>query len=123
MPLSDLDRRGFLQATLAAGAATCVRPTPVVAQGRGDVLLLVQELGPNSLDMHGVGSNQTVNGLAWNCYDRLMTYAPKTLADGTVSYDRQALARSWRKAGRSPRTACRARSSCARTRPSTTVPR
>ena len=63
-----------------------------MAQGRGDVLLLVQELGPNSLDMHGVGSNQTVNGLAWNCYDRLMTYAPKTLADGTVSYDRQALA-------------------------------
>jgi peptide/nickel transport system substrate-binding protein len=92
MPLSDLDRRGFLQATLAAGAATCVGPSPVVAQGRGDVLLLVQELGPNSLDMHGVGSNQTVNGLAWNCYDRLMTYAPKTLADGTVSYDRQALA-------------------------------
>ena len=92
MPLLDLDRRAFLQATLAAGAATCVGPSPVVAQGRGDVLLLVQELGPNSLDMHGVGSNQTVNGLAWNCYDRLMTYAPKTLADGTVSYDRQALA-------------------------------
>ena len=92
MPLSDLDRRAFLQATLAAGAATCVGPSLVVAQGRGDVLLLVQELGPNSLDMHGVGSNQTVNGLAWNCYDRLMTYAPKTLADGTVSYDRQALA-------------------------------
>ena len=92
MSLSDLDRRGFLQATLAAGAATCVGPSLVVAQGRGDVLLLVQELGPNSLDMHGVGSNQTVNGLAWNCYDRLMTYAPKTLADGTVSYDRQALA-------------------------------
>ena len=92
MPLFDLDRRAFLQATLAAGAATCVGPSLVVAQGRGDVLLLVQELGPNSLDMHGVGSNQTVNGLAWNCYDRLMTYAPKTLADGTVSYDRQALA-------------------------------
>ena len=92
MPLLDLDRRAFLQATLAAGAATCVGPSLVVAQGRGDVLLLVQELGPNSLDMHGVGSNQTVNGLAWNCYDRLMTYAPKTLAAGTVSYDRQALA-------------------------------
>jgi peptide/nickel transport system substrate-binding protein len=33
-----------------------------------------------------------VNGFAWNCYDRLMTYAPKTLPDGTVSYDRKALA-------------------------------
>ena len=52
----------------------------------------MRELGPNGLDMQGVGSNQTVNGFAWNCYDRLMTYAPKTLPDGTVSYDRKALA-------------------------------
>ena len=35
--------------------------------------------------MQGVGSNQTVNGLSWNCYDRLLTYAAKTLPDGTVS--------------------------------------
>jgi peptide/nickel transport system substrate-binding protein len=42
--------------------------------------------------MQGVGSNQTVNGLAWNCYDRLMTYAAKTLPDGTLSYDRAVLA-------------------------------
>ena len=52
----------------------------------------MQELGPNSLDMQGVGSNQTVNGLSWNCYDRLMTYAAKTLPDGTLSYDRAVLA-------------------------------
>ena len=124
MPSFDLDRRAFLQATLAAGAATCVAPSPVVAQGRGDVLLLVQELGPNSLDMQGVGSNQTVNGLAWNCYDRLMTYAAKTLPDGTrVLRPRRRWRRSWPKAGRSPPTACRARSSCARTRPSTTARR
>ena len=37
-------------------------------------------------------SNQTVNGLSWNCYDRLLTYAPKTLPDGTPSYDRATLA-------------------------------
>ena len=53
---------------------------------------MVQELGPNSLDMHGVGSNQTVNGLSWNCYDRLLSYAAKTLPDGTPSYDRVTLA-------------------------------
>jgi peptide/nickel transport system substrate-binding protein len=91
MRLLDLDRREFLQATLLAGAASSFASL-ARAQGRAEVLLLVQELGPNSLDMHGVGSNQTVNGLAWNCYDRLMTYAPKTLPDGTVSYDRAALA-------------------------------
>ena len=59
----------------------------------------MQELGPNSLDMQGVGSNQTVNGLAWNCYDRLMSYGVKTLPDGTPSYDKEnltpELAESW----------------------------
>ena len=69
------------------------------AQGRGETLLVVQELGPNSLDMQGVGSNQTVNGLAWNCYDRLMSYGVKTLPDGTPSYDEEnltpELAESW----------------------------
>jgi len=85
-------RRHFLQTTLAGATAAAFRGSDADAQGRSETLLVVQELGPNSLDMQGVGSNQTVNGLAWNCYDRLMTYAPKTLADGTVSYDRQALA-------------------------------
>jgi peptide/nickel transport system substrate-binding protein len=92
MPFFDLDRREFLQATVAAGAASSLVFSPAFTQSRAEVLVLVQELGPNSLDMQGVGSNQTVNGLAWNCYDRLMTYAPKTLPDGTVSYDRKALA-------------------------------
>ena len=79
-----LDRRAFLQSTLAAAAACSFRASPAFAQSRAETLLVVQELGPNSLDMQGVGSNQTVNGLAWNCYDRLMTYAAKTLPDGTV---------------------------------------
>jgi len=88
----DLDRRRFLLRTLVGAAAVSVGTRPVWSQGRAETLILVQELGPNSLDMHGVGSNQTVNGLAWNCYDRLMTYAAKTLPDGTLSYDRAVLA-------------------------------
>jgi peptide/nickel transport system substrate-binding protein len=87
----DLDRREFVSLTLA-GAASFGFGGPAWAQSRAETLLLVQELGPNSLDMQGVGSNQTVNGLAWNCYDRLMTYASKTLPDGTLSYDRAVLA-------------------------------
>ena len=84
----DPDRREFLALTLAGAALGSFGSGPASAQSRAETLLLVQELGPNSLDMQGVGSNQTVNGLAWNCYDRLMTYAAKTLPDGTLSYDR-----------------------------------
>ncbi len=88
----DLDRREFLAFTLAGAASAPFGGIPAAAQSRTETLILVQELGPNSLDMQGVGSNQTVNGLSWNCYDRLMTYAAKTLPDGTLSYDRAVLA-------------------------------
>lgn len=85
-------RRHFLQTTLAGATVAAFRIPDADAQGRSETLLVVQELGPNSLDMQGVGSNQTVNGLSWNCYDRLLTYASKTLSDGTLSYDREKLA-------------------------------
>jgi len=85
-------RRHFLQTTLAGATAAAFGGSDAEAQGRSETLLVVQELGPNSLDMQGVGSNQTVNGLSWNCYDRLLTYASKTLPDGTLSYDREKLA-------------------------------
>lgn len=87
-----LSRRHFLQTTLAGATAVGFHGSDAAAQGRSETLLVVQELGPNSLDMQGVGSNQTVNGLSWNCYDRLLTYASKTLPDGTLSYDREKLA-------------------------------
>src|SRR3954454_6590837 len=87
----DLNRRSVLGGLGLAGM-TALAPRFALAQGRSETLLVVQELGPNSLDMQGVGSNQTVNGLAWNCYDRLLSYAAKTLPDGTTSYDRAALA-------------------------------
>jgi peptide/nickel transport system substrate-binding protein len=88
----DLDRRELIALTLAGVAGVPFALRPAAAQNRMETLILVQELGPNSLDMQGVGSNQTVNGLAWNCYDRLMTYVAKTLPDGTLSYDRAVLA-------------------------------
>ncbi len=87
-----LNRRNFLQTALAGASAATLGIGPADAQGRAETLLVVQELGPNSLDMQGVGSNQTVNGLSWNCYDRLLSYAAKTLPDGTLSYDREKLA-------------------------------
>ena len=79
MPPHRLDRRQFLTATGLAGL-TLGGGGIALGQGRGDTLLVVQELGPNRLDMQGVGSNQTVNGLSWNCYDRLMSYARQDAA-------------------------------------------
>jgi peptide/nickel transport system substrate-binding protein len=87
-----LNRRNFLRTSLAGASAAAFGVDPAEAQRRSETLLVVQELGPNSLDMQGVGSNQTVNGLSWNCYDRLLSYAAKTLPDGTLSYDREKLA-------------------------------
>src|SRR6476619_6202426 len=88
----DLSRRSVMLGGLGVAGITAVAPSFAWAQGRAETLLVVQELGPNSLDMQGVGSNQTVNGLSWNCYDRLLSYASKTLPDGTLSYDREKLA-------------------------------
>jgi peptide/nickel transport system substrate-binding protein len=85
-------RRHFLQTSLAGATVAAFRIPDADAQARSETLLVVQELGPNSLDMQGVGSNQTVNGLSWNCYDRLLTYASTILPDGTPSYDREKLA-------------------------------
>ena len=98
----ELNRRSLLQGTGTLGLAMLLGGGASAQQNRNDTLLVVQELGPNSLDMHGVGSNQTVNGLSWNVYDRLLTYAPVTLPDGTLSYDRATLApelaESWKEA-------------------------
>ncbi len=89
---SNMNRRSIVLGGIGVAGMTAVAPRFAWAQGRAETLLVVQELGPNSLDMQGVGSNQTVNGLSWNCYDRLLSYASKTLSDGTASYDREKLA-------------------------------
>ena len=93
-----MQRRTFLT---AAGAALAAPALPAQAQAptRAETLLLVQEYGPNSLDMQGIGSAQPVNGVALNCYDRLVRFAKVTLPDGTLSYDltklEPELAESW----------------------------
>lgn len=58
-----------------------------LAQTRQQTLLVVLESGTNSLDIHGVGANPASYGVAWNVYDRLVSYGVKTLPDGSLSYD------------------------------------
>jgi peptide/nickel transport system substrate-binding protein len=94
-----MDRRRFLHSGTAA-AALGTLPLAGRAQARPkDVLLVANEFGPNSLDIHTVGANRPSYGVSWLCYDRLMTYGKKTLPDGRVVYDRNKLepelAESW----------------------------
>lgn len=87
VPLSVL-----LSANLAAA--------PMAAEdARLQTLMVVVESGPNSMDIHGVGTNRPAYGMSWNIYDRLLTYGSKSLPDGTQTYDYSALkpelAESW----------------------------
>ncbi len=87
-----MKRRDFLKSMTAMTAAAAV-PAPAIwspakAQSRQETLLLVTENGPNNLDIHGVGTNRPGYEASWNCYDRLITHATKTLPDGSLSYDR-----------------------------------
>lgn len=100
-----MDRRRFLTTAAAALAAPAVHRAAEAQSAnptRAETLLLVQEYGPNSLDMQGIGSAQPVNGVAINCYDRLVRYQRVPLPDGTMSYDltklEPELAESWQEA-------------------------
>lgn len=99
-----MDRRDFLSrsaaGSLATGTALGALPLAAQAQQRPrDVLVVANEFGPNSLDIHTVGANRPSYGVSWLVYDRLMTYGKRTLPDGRVSYDRDKLepelAESW----------------------------
>ena len=86
-----MKRRDFLKSATALAATSAVTAPAVFsanAQSRQETLLLVTENGPNNLDIHGVGTNRPGYEASWNCYDRLITHGKKTLADGSVSYDR-----------------------------------
>jgi peptide/nickel transport system substrate-binding protein len=92
---TSMKRRQFLQSVTALGTSVALTApavwSPAKAQSRKETLLLVTENGPNNLDIQGVGTNRPGYEASWNCYDRLLTHATKTLADGTLSYDRDKL--------------------------------
>ena len=107
----NMDRRDFLKAVPAALAAPLAAPgireaAAQPAPTRNETLLLVQEYGPNSLDMQGIGSSQPVNGVALNCYDRPVRFKRvkvdevTTPASTTTRWNR-----NWPRAGRKPATA------------------
>jgi peptide/nickel transport system substrate-binding protein len=98
-----MDRRDFILRSGGATLGTLALPEQAAAQARPkDVLIVANEFGPNSLDIHTVGANRASYGVSWLAYDRLMTYGKRTLPDGRVAYDRNKLepelAESWQMA-------------------------
>jgi len=99
---TSVKRRSLLKAasiTPVAAAALAMSPA-AQAQDRRETLIMANEFGPNMLDIHGIGANRPSYGVAWNCYDRLMTYGRKRMPDGSMMYDfnklEPELAERWR---------------------------
>jgi len=94
-----MKRRDFLLTTAAAGAS--MLPLEVFSQSerRKELLIVANETGPNSLDIHTVGANRPSYGVSWICYDRLLTFGKKKAANGAMTYDysklEPELAESW----------------------------
>jgi peptide/nickel transport system substrate-binding protein len=89
-PKKPARRDHLRQLGVASGAAigSTWLPADLRAQDRRkDLLVVANEFGPNSLDIHGVGANRPSYGVAWIVYDRLMTYGRKKMPDGTFMYD------------------------------------
>src|SRR6185503_11434757 len=95
-----MKRREFLKSTAAAAGVSAL-PLDAIAQSdrRKELLIVANETGPNSLDIHTVGANRPSYGVSWLAYDRLMTFGRKTLPDGSATYDytklEPELAESW----------------------------
>ena len=80
-------RAQSLLASTAIATACILGSFAAAAQDRKETLLVVYAGGINSMDIHGVGTTFESYIASWNTYDRLLTFARKTLPDGTLSYD------------------------------------
>ncbi|MEI4472175.1 ABC transporter substrate-binding protein [Frigidibacter sp. MR17.24] len=93
-----LSRRDILKTGMMSAALPFARVLPASAAPR-DALVAVSAQTINSLDLHRTGTNRASYAIAVNCYDRLLTFGSKTLADGSLSYDftklEPELAESW----------------------------
>jgi peptide/nickel transport system substrate-binding protein len=96
----NTQRRSLLQAASLSPVAAAWLPSIANAQDRKETLIVANEVGANMLDIHGLGANRPSYGVAWNCYDRLITYGKKRAPDGNMMYDfaklEPELASSWK---------------------------
>jgi peptide/nickel transport system substrate-binding protein len=95
-----MTRRSCLASLAAAVGAFLVSLNLWAADDRRkEVLIVANETGPNSLDIHTVGANRPAYGVSWLVYDRLMTFGKKKGPNGVMMYDytvlKPELAESW----------------------------
>jgi peptide/nickel transport system substrate-binding protein len=95
-----MKRRDFLKsAAVLTGASVLPFELLAAEDRRKEILIVANETGPNSLDIHTVGANRPSYGVSWLCYDRLMTFGKKKGPNGVTMYDytklEPELAESW----------------------------
>ena len=96
-----MKRRTFVKSAAAAAlAAPAIRQAAAQSPPtRAETLIVVQEYGPNSMDMQGIGAAQPSNGVSLNCYDTLIRFKRVPFGDGIMTHDLKAydpaLATSW----------------------------
>ena len=98
----DSGRRNILKGAGAVALSAPMLPflkmLPAMAAPRDTAVVVIGQT-INSLDLHRKGTNRPSYQVAVNCYDRLVSFGTKTLADGTLSYDyatlKPDLAESW----------------------------
>ena len=83
----ELDRRTALGLFGGAVSATALGWRPALAATPKDTLVLVNEMGPNSLDTMLPSANDQARMVAWNVYDRLISHGVKTMPNGALGYD------------------------------------
>jgi len=93
----SISRRTLLAGSILALAA--LSPLRARAATPADVLVVVGEQGPNSLDTHVPTANDYSRLVAWNVYDKLVSHGVKQLDNGAMGYDvsvmQPELAESW----------------------------
>ncbi len=94
----QLDRRQLCGALLLTTTLTLPGPAARAAIAN-DTLVIVSEMGPNSLDTMVPTANDLSRMVVWQAYDRLVSHGEKTNPDGVTVYDPKVitpeLAESW----------------------------
>ena len=96
--MTSVSRRTLLAGSILAPVALALDGIAEAATPK-EVLVVVGEQGPNSLDTMVPVANDYSRLVAWNVYDRLVSHGTKTMANGATGYDvtvmAPELAESW----------------------------
>lgn len=97
--MTDMNRRAALGLLGGVASVAGLGWRPARAATPPDTLVLVNEMGPNSLDTMLPSANDQSRMVAWNVYDRLVSHGVKTMPNGAFGYDATTftpeLAESW----------------------------